>query len=432
MSATRGPDAWPLGGGAARGRPRGMGRGLAAIMAVETDQGAGTEEFRQVPVGSIHPNPRQPRRHFDDDALSALAASMEARGVLQPVLVRPVDGDRFELIAGERRWRAARIAGLATIPAVVRAHGDAESLELALIENMAREDLNPVEEARACAALVEELSLSREEVGVRIGRSRVAVSNLVRLLDLPDEALDLLERGLLSEGHGRALLTANDHASRRRLARSAADEGWSVRTLEQRARDANEGDAAEEERSRPAPARAAPRPDRGMRGDQRGACRGPRRRCSRRGRARRRLSGGDDLRDARRGARARAAPAGPRRRGVAGERTARHGLRPPLGRVRSTVDLLAGGPAASKLRPAGHSARRRSARPPLRKRISRTGRRPAQYRRRRATDRQDQGGPGLTSCARLCHPIFDTIYMTHLENRGIGCPWLRGGEPPPC
>ena len=229
-----------------------MGRGLAAIMAVSTDPDSAVEEFRQVAVDLIFPNPRQPRRHFDDAALSGLASSMETRGVLQPVLVRPLPNGRFELIAGERRWRAAQIAGLETIPALVRARDDAESLELALIENMAREDLNPVEEARACAALVEELGLSREEVGLRIGRSRVAVSNLVRLLDLPDEALELLEQGLLSEGHGRALLTANDHAARRRLARSAVEEGWSVRTLEQRAREANEEDADAVEVARPA------------------------------------------------------------------------------------------------------------------------------------------------------------------------------------
>ena len=235
-----------------------MGRGLAAIMAVSTHPDSNVEEFRQIAVELIFPNPRQPRRHFDDTALAALASSLQSRGVLQPVLVRPSpDGDgRFELIAGERRWRAAQLAGLEAIPAIVRARDDAESLELALIENMAREDLNPVEEARACAALVEEFGLSREEVGLRIGRSRVAVSNLVRLLDLPDEALELLERGLLSEGHGRALLTANDHSARRRLARSAADEGWSVRTLEQRAREANEGDGDDEERASRAAARA--------------------------------------------------------------------------------------------------------------------------------------------------------------------------------
>ena len=147
--------------------------------------------------------------------------------MLQPVLVRPVPGGTYELIAGERRWRAAQLAGLETVPAVVRPDDDAASLELALIENMAREDLNPLEEARACAALVEELGLTREEVGRRVGRSRVAVSNLLRLLDLPDEALDLLEAGALSEGHGRALLMAPDHDARRRLARAAAAGGWS-------------------------------------------------------------------------------------------------------------------------------------------------------------------------------------------------------------
>jgi ParB family transcriptional regulator, chromosome partitioning protein len=252
MSATRGPDAWPLGGGSARGRTRGMGRGLAAIMAVSTDPDSAVEEFRQVAVELILPNPRQPRKHFDDAALAALAGSMETRGLLQPVLVRPLADGHFELIAGERRWRAAQLAGIESIAALVRARDDAESLELALIENMAREDLNPVEEARACAALVEELGLSREEVGVRIGRSRVAVSNLVRLLELPDEALALLEGGLLSEGHGRALLTATDHSVRRRLARTAAAEGWSVRLLEARAREANR-DAATADRTRAAP-----------------------------------------------------------------------------------------------------------------------------------------------------------------------------------
>jgi ParB family chromosome partitioning protein len=252
VNSTRGPDAWPLGGGGpGHGRPRGMGRGLAAIMAVSTEPGSAVEEFRQVAVELIFPNPRQPRRQFDDASLAGLAASVESRGMLQPVLVRPLDDAHFELIAGERRWRAAQMAGLETIPALVRARDDAESLELALIENMVREDLNPVEEARACAALVEELGLSREEVGLRIGRSRVAVSNLVRLLDLPDEALELLERGALSEGHGRALLIATDHAARRQLARSAAAEGWSVRVLEERAREVNHAGLAAERKHAP-------------------------------------------------------------------------------------------------------------------------------------------------------------------------------------
>ena len=165
--------------------------------------------------------------------------------MLQPVLLRPVPGGTYELIAGERRWRAAAIAGFDRVPAVVRPHDDAASLELALIENMAREDLNPVEEARACSLLVEELGLTREDVGRRVGRSRVAVSNLMRILDLPDDVLDLLSDGTLSEGHGRALLMASDHADRRRLARTAVAEGWTVRHTEAQAR-------AAEGRSEPA------------------------------------------------------------------------------------------------------------------------------------------------------------------------------------
>ncbi len=232
---------------------RGMGRGLEAILSVSA-AGAAQEELREVPVESISPNPRQPRRHFEEEALNALAGSLGERGVLQPVLVRPNPQGTYELIAGERRWRAARIAGMKTIPALVRPHDDAEALELALIENMARENLNPVEEARACAALVEELGLTREQVGRRVSRGRVAVSNLMRLLDLPDEALELLEEGTLSEGHGRALLLAKDHTVRRSLARTAVADGWSVRTLEERARRSNEearGGPGREKRVRP-------------------------------------------------------------------------------------------------------------------------------------------------------------------------------------
>ncbi|HEX8714967.1 MAG TPA: ParB/RepB/Spo0J family partition protein, partial [Solirubrobacteraceae bacterium] len=186
-------------------------------------------------------NPRQPRTGFEDESLVALADSIRTRGVLQPVLVRPKPGGTYELVAGERRWRAAQLAGIERIPALVRAHGDAETIELALIENMAREDLNPIEEARGCAALVEELGITREDVGRRVGRSRVAVSNLLRLLDLPDEAIELLQEGALSEGHGRALLLAEDHVARARLARTAAREGWSVRVVEARARAENAG-----------------------------------------------------------------------------------------------------------------------------------------------------------------------------------------------
>jgi ParB family chromosome partitioning protein len=215
----------------------GMGRGLGAILSV-SNEGAkvGQEDLRELPVELIEPNPNQPRRSFDEDALQSLAGSMGEQGVLQPVLVRPRAGGTYELVAGERRWRAAKIAGMTTIPALVREREDAAALEVALVENMARADLSPIEEARACAALVEELGLTREDVGLRVGRSRVAVSNLIRLLDLPDEAVEMLQTGALSAGHGRALLMAEDHSARRALARSAAEQGWSVRVTEDRAR----------------------------------------------------------------------------------------------------------------------------------------------------------------------------------------------------
>lgn len=215
-------------------RTRGMGRGLAAILS--TAPASAEAELRELPVDLIAPNPQQPRRSFEEEPLVALAESLKHRGVLQPVLVRPVPGGTYELIAGERRWRAAQLAGIESVPAMVRPHDDAASLELALIENMAREDLNPLDEARAVAALVEELGLTREDVGRRVGRSRVAISNLLRLLELPDEALALIEDGTLSQGHGRALLMAPDHDTRRRLARDAGAHGWSVRQTEAKAR----------------------------------------------------------------------------------------------------------------------------------------------------------------------------------------------------
>ena len=249
-------------------RTRGMGRGLAAILSTPS-QNEPEPELRELQLDLIVANPDQPRRVFDEQALVALAESLKERGVLQPVLVRPVPGGTYELIAGERRWRAAQLAGMESVPAIVRPDDDAASLELALIENMAREDLNPLEEARACAALVEELGLTREEVGRRVGRSRVAVSNLMRLLDLPDLALMLIEDGSLSEGHGRALLMAPDHDARRRLAREAATKGWSVRQTEERARAAavrDDGDDRGEPRSTPRPSR----PARGCRTARRG------------------------------------------------------------------------------------------------------------------------------------------------------------------
>jgi ParB family chromosome partitioning protein len=212
-----------------------MGRGLAAIL---PETAAEAPELRELPVELIRPNPDQPRSRIDEAAIRDLAASVAAAGIVQPLLVRPVADGTYELIAGERRWRAAQAAGLEQVPAVVRDQEDAERLQTALVENMAREDLNPVDEARACATLVEDLGLSKEELARRVGRSRAAVSNLIRLLDLPDDVIDLLRSGELSEGHGRAILQARGVDVRRRLARDAVSGGWSVRETERRAKGA--------------------------------------------------------------------------------------------------------------------------------------------------------------------------------------------------
>jgi ParB family transcriptional regulator, chromosome partitioning protein len=219
----------------AEAQQRGMGRGLAAIL----PQGGKVDDgLRDIPLDMIQPNARQPRRTFDQARLAELADSIRTRGVLQPIVVTPLAGGSFELVAGERRLRAAEMVGLETIPSLVRDADDWERLDLALAENMARVDLNAVEEARACAMLVDDLGLTKQEVGRRVGRSRVAISNLIRLLELPEEALELIERGDLTEGHGRALLLCKDHALRRSLALEARDGGWSVRETERRAREA--------------------------------------------------------------------------------------------------------------------------------------------------------------------------------------------------
>ena len=210
-------------------RKRGMGRGLAAIL---PESAAGGPELRELPVDLIEPNPEQPRSSFEPAALDALAGSISSAGLLQPLIVRPLDGGRFELVAGERRWRAAQKAGLDRVPAVIRTSPEDERLQAALIENMVREDLNPVEEARACAALVDDLGISKEELARRVGRSRAAISNLIRLLDLPDQVLKLLAKGDLTEGHGRAILQLSDQDARTKLAKRAAKEGWSVRDTE--------------------------------------------------------------------------------------------------------------------------------------------------------------------------------------------------------
>jgi ParB family transcriptional regulator, chromosome partitioning protein len=223
---------------------RAIGRGLDAIL----PPGGRENGLREVPVDLIDPNPRQPRKAFDSSSLAELAESIRARGVLQPVVVRGLPGGRYELVAGERRMRAAKIAGVDSIPAMVRDTEDWERLDIALAENMARQDLNPIEEARACAMLVDDLGLTREAVGKRVGRSRAAISNLIRLLELPEEALELIERGELSEGHGRALLLCKDHLKRKSLARDARDNAWSVRETEQRARRAEGTNGTDPER----------------------------------------------------------------------------------------------------------------------------------------------------------------------------------------
>jgi ParB family chromosome partitioning protein len=213
-----------------RGR-RGLGRGLEMLIG-----GATEPELTHLPVETIHPNPRQPRRRFDSEATSALAESIRAQGIVQPVLVRPRPAGGFELIAGERRWRAAREAGAAMVPALVRAADDRDSLLLGLVENVAREQLSPVEEARAYAALLDEFELSLGEVSERVGRSKPSVSNRLRLLELPDDVLAMLERNELSEGHARAVLAVPDNEGRRRLARDIVRRGLSVRAAERAAR----------------------------------------------------------------------------------------------------------------------------------------------------------------------------------------------------
>jgi len=216
----------------AASRRRGLGRGLELLVGPASS----SDELVQLSVGSIRPNPRQPRRRFDTEAVSELAESIRVQGVVQPVLVRRGPDGTYELIAGERRWRAARRAGLATIPALVRDVEERDSLLLALVENVAREDLSPVEEARAYSALMDEFEFSLGEVAERVGRSKPAVSNRLRLLELPDDVLALVERGQLTEGHARAVLAVPGHEERRQLARRIVRQGLSVRAAERAAR----------------------------------------------------------------------------------------------------------------------------------------------------------------------------------------------------
>jgi ParB family chromosome partitioning protein len=213
---------------------RGLGRGLELLV------GGGTEgqELAQIRVDEITPNARQPRRRFEPEATAGLAESIKRQGLLQPVVVRPSPGGGYELIAGERRWRAAKDAGIELLPALIREADDRDSLLLALVENVAREQLSAIEEARAYAALVDEFGLSLGELGERVGRSKSSVSNRLRLLELPDEVLWMLVRGELTEGHARAVLAVPDDAERKRLAKRIVSSGMSVRAAERAAQNA--------------------------------------------------------------------------------------------------------------------------------------------------------------------------------------------------
>ena len=212
---------------------RGLGRGLEVLVG---GLEAGSPELLQLPVDAIHANPKQPRKRFDGEAGSGLTESVRREGVIQPLLVRPRAAGGYEIIAGERRWRAAREAGHQTVPAVVRQADDRHTLLLGLIENVAREQLSPAEEARAYAVLLDEFGLTLGEVAERVGRSKPSVSNRIRLLELPDDVLGMLERGQITEGHARAVLAVPDHEGRRKLAREIVQKGLSVRAAEQRAK----------------------------------------------------------------------------------------------------------------------------------------------------------------------------------------------------
>jgi ParB family chromosome partitioning protein len=231
-----------------------LGRGLEALLgAVSREQAEASGSLRELPIGNVLPNPYQPRTHVDEDTLAELAASIEASGLLQPVIVRPRNG-KFELIAGERRWRAIQRLGWAKIPAVVKEVDDQTLLTLALIENLQRDGLNSIDEAAAYQRLGEEFKLPQAEIARLVGRNRSTVANLLRLLKLPDEVKALVQQGKLSEGHARALLAVEKESELLRLARDAADQGWSVRDTEARARGESPAAAA------PVAAANGPRP----------------------------------------------------------------------------------------------------------------------------------------------------------------------------
>ncbi|MEZ5215219.1 MAG: ParB/RepB/Spo0J family partition protein [Ilumatobacteraceae bacterium] len=217
-------------------RLSGLGRGLDALIPADQSTPSGGGALRDLPVTAIVPNPHQPRVHFDEESLTELAASVKELGVLQPILVRPDGESGFQLIAGERRWRAAQRAGLTSIPAIVRESNDLSSVEQALVENLHRQDLTALEEAAAFQQLIEDFGLTHESIAVRVGKSRAAISNTLRLLALPPGIQHLLADGRLSAGHARALLGSTDRAFQQELAQRATEEGWSVRAVEEAVR----------------------------------------------------------------------------------------------------------------------------------------------------------------------------------------------------
>jgi ParB family chromosome partitioning protein len=221
-------------------RRSGLGKGLSSLIPMEGGPGADAGALVEVPTASVTPNPNQPRQHFEEESLVELAASIAEMGVLQPILVRPLEDEQYELIAGERRWRATQRAGLATIPAIVRVTSDMTSVEQALVENLHRQDLTPLEEAAAYQQLLEDFGLTHDELAGRVGKSRSAITNAIRLLGLPPAVQAVLADGQLSAGHARALLGTPDRSRQEELAAAAVAEGWSVRMVEQAVRGESE------------------------------------------------------------------------------------------------------------------------------------------------------------------------------------------------
>jgi ParB family transcriptional regulator, chromosome partitioning protein len=235
---------------------RGLGRGLGALIPPEASTRPTTSVYREVEVDQVRPNPNQPRRHFDEESLASLAMSVGELGILQPLLVRQVDEGSYEVIAGERRLRAAQRAGLPTVPVLVREADDLASLEQAVVENLHRQDLNPLEEAAAYQQLIEDFSLTHDALAARVGRSRVTITNMLRLFQLPPGIQKMVGEGALTAGHARALLGTPDRAFQEALATRAVKEGLSVRAVEEAVR------ARGGEQIPDLPDAAAPRPPR--------------------------------------------------------------------------------------------------------------------------------------------------------------------------